>query len=53
MSKKNKNNNEILLRNKLMDIILRYSKEYHVKQFDPFNTRVKKTININNYGISL
>ncbi len=49
----NEENNEILLRNKLMDIILRCSKEYHVKQLDPFNSRVKKTININNYGISL
>jgi hypothetical protein len=46
-------NNEIVLRNKLMDIILSCSKEYHVKQFDPFITRVERTININNYGMSL
>jgi hypothetical protein len=49
----NEKNNEIYLRNKLMDIILSCSKEYHVKQFDPFITRVERTININNYGMSL
>jgi hypothetical protein len=46
-------NNEILLLNKLMDIILNYSKEYHVKQFDPFIIRDKKVITLNNYGMSL
>ncbi len=53
MNKKNKKNNEILLGNELMDIILSYSKENHVKQFDPFRSSVKKTININNYGMNL
>jgi hypothetical protein len=48
----NEENNENFLLNKLMDIILSYSKEYHVKQFDPFIIRVKKTINFNNYGMS-
>jgi hypothetical protein len=46
-------NNEILLLNKLMDIILSYSKEYHVKQFDPFIIRDKKTISLNKYGMSI
>jgi hypothetical protein len=49
----NEENNEILLRNKLMDIILRYSKEYHVKHLDPFIISLNKTLNINNYGMSL
>ena len=37
--------------NKLSDILLDYIKEYHLKSFDPFYMREKKTFDVNDYGM--
>lgn len=37
--------------NKLLDILINYSKEYYIKKFDPFYMKDKQTIDINEYGI--
>ncbi|CAG2115844.1 unnamed protein product [Medioppia subpectinata] len=37
--------------NKLIDCLINYAKEYHIKRLDPFYMREKHTIDFNEYGI--
>lgn len=46
-------NIELNLINKLVEIILRHSKENHAKQYDPFIIRGKQVIQFNEYGESV
>ena len=39
--------------NKLIDILINYAKEYHIKQFDPFYMRDKITFDMNDYGMKM
>ena len=47
----NNNMNESQDFNKLIDILLEYIKEYHLKKFDPFYMRERQTFDINEYGM--